>query len=197
MAAPIPRAAAMERALRRRLDHWHLDVLPGHRCRKILFNMQRIRQLVPPRVLSVVLRSNLNGWMTARRFQGTGRCVMGCGRAVDSLKHYCHCPVYHGLCWQHLRLERPEAAVAMSDFLLISPSSRQWRVDGPPQGGPAAAALRALSVFALYSTHNAVRHGGDGERCAELFRGFLREGARGHGPAAAVVSAAHKRRRRE
>ena len=44
-----PGTAAMERALRRRLDHWRLDALPGRRCHRLLSNVLSMRQLVPPR----------------------------------------------------------------------------------------------------------------------------------------------------
>ena len=194
--APPPRAAAAERALRRKLEKWRLDVPPGRRCQRLWRSLGAIKTLMPPRVLAATLRANLNGWVTSRRFQKTGRCILGCPTADDSIQHYCHCHIFHDLCRRHLSLERPEHAAALADFLLLSPSSRVLRVGVPPAGGPQAAAMRALSVYALVRTHNARRHGGHpAGPPSDLFGGFVREGVRGHSQAMALLSSTHKRRR--
>ena len=151
-----PHSAAALGFLRRRLDRWQVHVLPGHRCRGLTASMKSIAALMPPRVLAAALGANLNGWMTARRFQHGGGCVLGCEGREDSVEHYSFCSRYHGCCRRFLRLEPPEAVHRLEDFLLLKPASR-WQHGGHHETGVRAAAMRALSVYALYRTHNALR----------------------------------------
>ena len=183
-----------ERLLRRRLELWPATVLRGHRCAAFRQQLHDIRLHMPPRVLSAVLRVGFNGWMTARRFGSTGSCVLGCGRADDSIEHYARCPCYHGLCRRHLRLDRPPHDLELDAFLFLRRVTRRLPIDAPPEGGPQASSLPALSVYALYRTHNSLRVVPTAGSAAELFRGYLREGARGHSPAMALLNSVRNRR---
>ena len=63
-----------------------------------------------------------------------------------------------------------------------------------PHRAPAtAAAARAIGVYALFRTHNAIRYGAQSAAGAELFAGYLREATRGHGKAMELVASAFKR----
>ena len=178
--------AASLTAMRRSLDKWQIPALPGHRCLRLQRSLQVIATLMPPRVLAAVLRANLNGWMTARRFQQQGRCLLGCQRLEDSVTHYGRCACYHSLCGRFLDLARPPAGHELEEFLLLGGESTT-------EGRGHAKALRALSVYALYRTHNAVRCAGSSGPCADLFRGYLREGVRGHAKASSLLQVAFKR----
>ena len=61
--------------VRRRLDHWRVDVLPGHRVDRWVKVMDGTASLLPPRVRACQIRTIFNGWMTCRRFQRVGGCI--------------------------------------------------------------------------------------------------------------------------
>ena len=57
------------RHVRRRLERWQIDLLPGHRVSRWLKGIHTLATLVPPRVVFARVNVALNGWRTARRFQ--------------------------------------------------------------------------------------------------------------------------------
>ena len=116
---------------------------------------------------------------------------------IYSIEHYAHCTTFHQLCKQWLGLDKPPLDKCLEDFLGIQP----W-VNSLPEhcrndnGFATFAALRAVAVFSLYKTHNAVRHGNFGRGDAQpAFRGFIRDAARDHIEAMKLVSVAVKRPR--
>ena len=118
----------------------------------------------------------------------------GCEGTKDSIKHYGFCSRYHACCRRFLNLEPPEAVHRLEDFLLLRPASR-WRRGDLHETGVNAAAMRALSVYALYRTHNTIRLGATARnRYEELFKGYLREGVRNHPKAMALLNGIFKRR---
>ena len=123
--------------------------------------------------------------------QGNGRCIFGC-RAEDSIEHYAFCSSFHASCARKLNLRKPPPACCLDDFLGITPYAA-----APYADAASAAAARAIAVYSLYRTHNAVRHGAGSAACADLFNGFLREATRGHGKAMSLVASAFKRPRLE
>ena len=144
---------------------------------------------LPPRVQACQIRTAFNGWLTRRRMQGNGRCIFGC-RAEDSIEHYAFCREFQRCCARRLNLRKPPPEKCLEDFLGITPHAEE------PYRAPATAtAARAIAVYALFRTHNAVRYGAPAAAGAELFAGFLREATRGHGKAMELVASAFKRRR--
>jgi len=133
------------RHLRRRLDHWQIQVLPGHRVQRAIRCLKNVVTVCPPRVCAALLRAWCNGWVTARRMQGVGSCILGCG-GPDSIEHYATCQVYRTFCVCRLHL------IPMNDFLgsllcLCEESAANKQ-------------KRALCLYALYALHGRTRHAG-------------------------------------
>ena len=152
--------------------------------------MEDIGKLVPPRVLAVAIRTACNGWLTARRFQAHGTCVLGCG-GDDSVEHYAGCAEFLRLRQRFLGLPPPGVARRLAVFLGLDAE------DGDAALGTRneRAALNAVGVYALSRTHNAVRHGSERAEAAELFRGFLQRAVENHAKASSLLACAGKRRR--
>ena len=100
---------------------------------------------VPPRVLHAVLISWLNGWCTARRFQGPRASCRLCADCdgTDELEHYACCPFL----WSSLPAWSciPHHPRSLRRFLLLEPGE-----------GDQLAAL-ATVVFAAYGAFNLAR----------------------------------------
>ena len=187
-----PRGEDLARAhARARLDRWHSPTLPGHRVHRWLSTLRATSAWLPPRVKACQLRTAFNGWLTSRRMQGNGKCIFGC-RAEDSIEHYAFCQSFHHACARKLNLRKPPPECCLDDFLGIAPHAAE-----PYQTPAMAAAARAIAVYALYRTHNAVRHGAASTASADLFIGFLREATRGHAKALGLVASAFQRPRPE
>ena len=79
--------------VRHKIERWCFDSdTPGQVARRIVHQMPRLGKLVAPRVLSAVIRTLYNGWCTARRFQSSGCCCLGCPyEGTDSIEHYARC----------------------------------------------------------------------------------------------------------
>ena len=138
--------SAVELHLRRRLDRWDLHLLAGHRVRRAILSMKNVAAGCPPRVCASLLRSWCNGWVTARRMQDNGACILGCG-GEDSIEHYAACQIFRGFCVQKLFLTPKEDPLGC--FLcLVRESTAETR-------------KRALALYALYSLHGIIRHGGN------------------------------------
>ena len=61
-----------ELRLRAKLEKWQLPLFPRLRAMRAVKLLERLPCLVPPRVLSAILRTWFNGWCTKRRFQQNG-----------------------------------------------------------------------------------------------------------------------------
>ena len=173
--------------LRRRLDRWNIPTLPGHRCGRALRALETLRSHAPPRVIAAVIRCLCNGWITGRRFQKGGRCVLGCSPGEDSIEHYAYCPHFHNLCSKHLHIGKPPYQRCLEDFLCINPCT-----DIIPahvsDGYNSAVTLRAISLYSLYNTLGSVRHGEVSRRDAhDVFGRHLQESSRGHAGATALL----------
>jgi len=115
---------------------WGLQGPPAHIATRILRNLQRLHQLVAPKVCAAVFRTIFNGWCTHRRFDkrnhATNVCVLGCGGgAEDSIEHYCRCPALQTTLKNKLRIsisnERAlsfwvmdDSSLAEKEFLICS-----------------------------------------------------------------------------
>ena len=143
--------------MRRRLDHWDIDVVPGARVQRFRSRMEAVSAFVPPCVLAAALRTAFNGWVTTRRFQQNGRCAFGCARGVDSINHYAHCSYYHRWSEEHCGLSRPTASQCLPNFLGLCASASSARA-GAARTQQELDALRAVCRYALYRAHLAIRH---------------------------------------
>ena len=132
-------SGALHMHARRKLDRWHIDVLPGRRVDRWIAGITAVKDLVPPRVLAAGIRAAFNGWPTSRRFQSAGCCVLNCGTGADSIEHYAYCRVYHDLAARLLDLPRPVPSQELASFF------------GMAREAPSHAARRALSCGMLYT----------------------------------------------
>ena len=182
--------------VRKRLDRWRLTILPGRRPSRWLRFLELSSKFLPPRVQACQLRSAWNGWTTCRRFQRAGGCLFHCSHGEDSIEHYAFCSAFHGLCKKALGLGRPPASHCLEDFLGVQPYVLSLPEHARGRDAEATvAALRAIGVYALYRTHNGLRHGMRAVDSTDAFRGFIREAVRGHDKAKLLVSVAFKRPR--
>lgn len=141
--------------LRDRLARWRLSVLQGHRPQRTLSALPVLRNRVAPKIITAVIRTILNGWVTNRRFPGavaSCRCMLGC-EAPDDIEHYASCRMVSSFAWRRLRLKRaqfPEDRLA--DFLLLNVPTRriQDHVD--------QLRCQAIRTAAVYQLHNLWRH---------------------------------------
>ena len=151
------------RHLRRRLDRWEVEALPGHRVGRVVQLLQSLSRLVQPRVVAAVLRLLCNGVVTARRFQGRGRCRFGCPEP-DSVEHYAGCP--HVVFFYRARLGL--ALGSLARFLLLHRADEQELARG------------ALGVYSVIHALNHARAGGFSVfQAREALQQGLREAVRG------------------
>ena len=57
----------------------------------VAHNLGRLSKLVAPRVAAATWSTIWNRWCTARRFQSSKHCLLGCGHGADSIEHYMGC----------------------------------------------------------------------------------------------------------
>ena len=189
----VRRDLEVQHHARRRLDKWNIQVLPGRRVARWLRSVRAVSTLLPPRIQACQFRTVFNGWATtSRRQQRSAACVLGCPGCHDALEHYAVCPRFHELCRRWLGLGKPPVDSCLADFLGIVPSPASVP-RGRGRDAAQAAALRAVGVYALYRLHNSIRHQGGTSDVTGRFRGFVREGVRGHAKAMSLVSSAAKR----
>ena len=119
--SPTPQGPAVLH-LRRRLGRWMIPTLPGHRCGRALRALEVLLSQVPPRIIAAVILCLCNRWITGRRFQQGGRCILGCSPGEDSIEHYAYCPYFHSLCFKHLCIGKPPYQQCLEDFLCFQPS---------------------------------------------------------------------------
>ena len=127
-----------------------MDVFQGARVRGFLTHLEVLgRSAAPPCVFASALRAALNGWVTARRFQGGATCVLGSPAGADSIQHCAACGCYHRWCSDYCALARPSPGAALSCFLGLR-SSTSLEGSAAPFTSEEAQALRGVSVYALY-----------------------------------------------
>ena len=166
--------------LRRRLDRWALQVLPGHRLDRAMRASRLIAAHCHPRVWAAYLRALCNGWCTRRRFQSRGACRFGCGGHEDSIEHMAFCNKVRELWQRHLCLAPPPPGQELDIFLCLEVPvfGNGVRQEGFPDSAQALCS-QALGLFALHCTHNSLRHGRLGEDEIDgAFREHLRDGRR-------------------
>lgn len=138
------------RHMRRRLDRWHIPLLPGKRYCRVTLLLKGLAKKTPPRIPAAVLRCLCNGLITSRRYQGRNRCGLGCIEAEDSLEHYAFCPALATIARERLQLERAEPAERLQTLLCLH---CPWS-DGNMQ----ELLKRAILLYGLAHALNARRH---------------------------------------
>ena len=169
------RPMLLEVHLRRRLQRWQIPAFPRVRASRAAQMLARLRPLVPPRVVSAMLRTLLNGWCTKRRFQqGDSTCIFGCPLGSDSIEHYACCSRVWDFAWRVLALRAPDSRPQrMERFLLLSGAC-----------GDMDLARGAILVAAVYEVHNIVRHDpATPDRARDMLLQAARNAVRGHGAA--------------
>ena len=166
--------------LRHKLDRWQFtEEVHGIGCRRIERHLPNMGKVVAPRVLSSGLRTLYNGWCTARRFQSTGTCKLGCKwDGTDSLEHYAICPKVTRL---RRALGLPESFHSLLGFM-----------NGIGGVEDSHRALNWLVVFAVYSSVNTLRHSGplSADQVHHMMMEFCKIGASSHKYSLRVLSAA-------
>jgi len=141
--------------LRNRLDRWNVPAFPGQRMERAYLVFQNLKHLVPPRVLAAILRTYLNGWVTAKRMQKrpsdpSNRCCFGCA-CPDSIEHYANCSVISEFARTKLRIRREDSIPdRMANFLILNHAS--------PSRNQDAIVKQALRTAVIYRAHNHWRH---------------------------------------
>ena len=134
--------------MRHKLERWRLGCVPRITTNRCFEALHTLQQQCPPRIAAAVLRTMWNGWCTARRFQGTGTCLLGCCYDnTDSIEHYSRCPQVSTL---RGKLGLPASKFqSLPGFLNCISGITDEELQ-----------LNSLVVYATYSSVNTIRHTG-------------------------------------
>ena len=144
-----------EHRMRHKLARWRLPLLPRISATRALDRLSLLSRCAPPRIRAAVLSTMWNRWVTARRFQHSAICCLGCCvDAQDSIEHYSCCPVIRRVAASELRLALRPWPQAMGDFLLLTHPECQDHAVSPDR-----ITLRmAILVTAAYHVTNSARN---------------------------------------
>ena len=133
----------------RRLVRWRtLESCPpaAHIIRgRVTRTLQKV-SCMPPSTRWAVVRLWLNGWCTGRRFQKPAACTF-CGKMEDSIEHFARCPVVREV--GNLKLSLGLSSSDPLRFLLLDGAEREATIW----------CRHAAYIHAVFSAHNACRHG--------------------------------------
>ncbi|CAK0898423.1 unnamed protein product [Prorocentrum cordatum] len=167
--------------IRHKFERWQLPGAPRTAATRFEHNLQRLRGLVPPRVVAAVFSTGWNRWCTARRFQRRAAtsnfCKLGCGGvAEDSIEHYTRCRAVRRFHATSMRID--------ADWLLP-----HWLVVHHTQRSDVDLVLGALRAYAVYRATNAARAlgGMTAEGAARALQQALRDAVAGHRGAERVL----------
>ena len=156
-----------ELVLRGKLARWRITEPPeGALARRACRVLHQAFDIMPVRVATVLFRTWLNGWCTARRFQLTSStCLFGCVPGSmpgchDSIEHYSHCPVVRRFALNHLNLPSGDVG-SLQGFLCLG---KMMDVE--------VFAVQCLLVFSVYAATNKLRHG-SGSAAVQSFHDLL------------------------
>jgi hypothetical protein len=113
----------LQSILRRRLQRWLIDPSSAELNDMVAKTISVIADVrkAPPCVAAAVLKTWLNGWCTARRFQEPRRSCWLCETCSgdDSLEHYAVCP----FAWSYLpsKLRISDSTKTIKRFMLLEP----------------------------------------------------------------------------
>ena len=167
------RAADLRRFLCRRLRRWECGTPAEGLAQRAMTVLPRLAQHVAPRVLAAAIRTQWNGWCTARRFQQSAKCCFGCprGQGEGSIEHYAECVRVAGISRAMLGLPRGETRERrLGEFLLLAET-------GDSEADMAILRRRALLTCGVYLTHCWQRHahGPSGQACWNALRHSIKE----------------------
>ena len=169
--------------IRHNLCRWHdkpfgVSGVPGKCSRSISRRLQKLSELVTPRVHAAVFKTMWNGWNTHRRWQRrhwtTNICMFKCcSTAEDSIEHYCRCPVVLRVASRVLRFEYP-LEFALNMWVLNS----SWLDD------PTHLISISLLIYGAYMGFNSISHGriNGPEEAYDLIVQHCKQGTFGHPP---------------
>ena len=151
----------------------HLPGFPRRTVGQVLARLRGIGNLVTPRVHSVVISTLFNRWVTKRRFQSYGECVLGCGGA-DEVEHYAACPRARKFARTRLNLDLRGDEALQCMMLAKIPGGQSDSID--------VWRLLAIYAYCVYRTVNALRHGSvrDEIEVQRALQECLYEAVRGH-----------------
>jgi hypothetical protein len=170
--------------MRQKIEYWNLSGPTGITARRMLRELQQLKDKVPPRVSAAVLRTFWNGWTTDYRFQGTNHCVLGCNGFLDmdSIQHYSICPCVVRFNRTCLGLHEQDGGNNLSTFVALG-----LNLSTVPDN---VLALRAISLYAVYRTTLHYRRHGNATDATEVhdsLKQFAKEAVRGHTQASATL----------
>lgn len=141
----------IDSSIRRKTNQWDCYITPCTLARRVASNFNFAFNCVKPAVAFAYLRLVLGGWCTYQLmhnlpdYKGEDRCVFGCRRACDNIKHYIRCPFVR------------DAFVSCVPFC-------QWK-DSPAfffivddSSSPAVTANRLKFAYAAYMAYNKLRY---------------------------------------
>jgi len=160
-----------EERLRKKIRKWRLPDPPAHVTCRILRNIAAVGRRCRPCVTAYMFRTIWNGWPTSARMeQKAKRCILGCSHAEDRLEHYLLC----GKIWDVLIKPTPgwpgidSAKRTLCHMMLgVRDSDEDSKI------------LRAIAVYAIGRTVQAVRRSGSCGNIGATLKLFLYEGSKG------------------
>ena len=141
--------------MRCKLSRWNITIFPRRRTDRALLVYKTLQDIVPPRVLSAILRTHWNGWITARRLQRRtearqNKCCFGC-EAPDAIEHYASCTSVSDFARNYIRIPRADSPqLRLEDFLLLNFASPSLHTD--------SLLKQAVRTACVYRAHNMWRY---------------------------------------
>jgi hypothetical protein len=156
-----------------KLRRWKIVGTRRHCTDAFITNFAALGKEVAPKVAAAAWSLAWNRWCTARRFQGTAPCVLGCGCGEDSAEHYVGCSVGRKAGLKFLR-------IADCDY-----ESRKISMLGARRFlNTKEQACWAILVYGIYMATNRARNSDHAVRSAdcavEEVIQFIRRAAEGH-----------------
>ena len=163
--------------MRHKIVRWRVPGLPRRHVDTFFRHLAVLRPILPPRVMAAIFGTVWNRWTTARRFQQSRPCLLGCSpSAQDSIEHYAHCAIVRQAASSLLDLQLRAAPHALGDFLLLTTMPSELPL-------PTLLGRMSILVYAVYSCTNALRFGPSGMPAPDTV-GMLNQaifnGAQGH-----------------
>jgi hypothetical protein len=163
-----------------KLQRWGIAGIRRTFVAAFIKNSASLGKLVAPRVAAATWSLAWNRWCTARRFQKTATCVLGCGSGEDSAEHYIGCRVGRIAGHNFLRLHDVDYPTRKSSML----GALRFQNDGEQ-------ARWAILVYGIYRATNRARGSPLEPRCTkdaiEEVIQWMRRATEGHTKSQAMI----------
>jgi exonuclease III len=163
-----------------KLRRWGIAGLRRIYVATFIKNSASLGKMVAPRVAAATWSLAWNRWCTARRFQKTATCVLGCGNGDDSAEHYFGCRVGRVAGHKHLRLHDVDYPTRKASML----GARKFQNEEEQ-------ARWAILVYGIFMATNRARGSPLEPRCdsdaVEEVSQFMRRATEGHTKSQALV----------